>query len=151
MNIEEQRIMAACDLQPTECTCDQCQSMCKKCPCIGTPHDIKRLIDAGHIDKLALTTWGAGIPAGIAPITMIQLSTKADRSCGMFKDGRCSLHDVGLKPLEGRLALHAGGRDMFRTPEKHCTIQVALTWIDINNIEVIKAVGTAFGHHLNTL
>lgn len=43
-------------------------------PCLGTPQDIENLIDAGYIDKLSPTLWGAGMMIGVIdiPIPMIQ-------------------------------------------------------------------------------
>lgn len=86
----------------SECSCSICQSMCEKCPCLGTPFDIINLIEKGHAADLIPTLWVAGLPIGIPQTHMLQLKQNEDGSCVLFKDGKCSIHEY--KPLEGKLA-----------------------------------------------
>ena len=106
---EQERIKALVKREQSECSCNQCVEMCRRAPCLGTPQDILNLIEAGHVDKLSAGMWAAGIVAGIAPIMMVQL-TLTKTGCIMFnaQEGKCTLHDTGLKPLEGKLAIHGG-------------------------------------------
>lgn len=85
------------------CTCQKCQNMCKT-PCLGTPDDIYKIIKAGFEDKLTPILWGFGILAGTHnyPVPMVQAKVE-NGYCVFFKKGRCSLHDLDLKPTEGAL------------------------------------------------
>lgn len=88
------------------CSCTKCQSMCKT-PCIGTPDEIMKIAQAGFGDRLAMSTWAAGMILGTheKPVDLIApLYDKRKGACSFFKDGLCELHDLGLKPKEGRYA-----------------------------------------------
>ena len=91
--------------------------MCKKSPCWGTPDEIRRIMDAGFSDKLTLHV---SAPSQSGPYTfMVQPKTIGSRLTNQnWPDGqcefldandRCALHDMGMKPLQGRVALH--GKD----------------------------------------
>ena len=54
-----QRVMRASGRVPIQCMCSQCKNQCR-IPCLGTPEDIERIIDAGYGDRLALTQWADG-------------------------------------------------------------------------------------------
>lgn len=111
---------------PSSCSCDQCKRMCRT-PCLGTPHDIFALIDAGFADRLAPTTWVVGVLFGLInkPIEMVQARIESNGWCTFYKDGVCELHDKGLKPTEGILSGHA--KDI--TPETSVMWHVAQTWL----------------------
>lgn len=100
------RIMHKTGRKPTVCKCKSCQSQCKT-PCLGTPDDIIRLIEAGYGDRLTLTYWIIGMLLGKLdrPIPMVQ-SIQTEDGCTFFHDGLCEIHDKGLKPSEGRLSHH---------------------------------------------
>ena len=91
-----QRIVRRTGKKPTDCKCRLCQQQCRVCPCLGTPEDIERLIDAGYAGKLALTDWCVGQMVGAVPypITMVQ-AQQTDEGCIFFHDGLCELHDKG--------------------------------------------------------
>jgi hypothetical protein len=115
------------------CSCNTCKNMCKKTPCIGTPEDIARIIANGQVSQLSLTLWGAGIPFGISPVEMVQ--PKFDygkRQCSFLtEDELCQLHNIGLKPTEGKLADHTPlQRSTFK---ESTTYQVASTWLGPGN------------------
>lgn len=101
--------------EESECSCEICKGMCQR-PCWGTPEDIKKIIDAGFGDRLMADFWegsketndedveilcGAlkGHEAMLAPFFPI-----SKEGCSFFKNGLCELHDLKLKPIEGRLA-----------------------------------------------
>ncbi|MDR1718030.1 MAG: hypothetical protein LBS20_19510 [Prevotella sp.] len=90
----------------SECSCEECRNQCRT-PCLGTPDDILRLIEAGYADKLAFTHWAVGMMLGKLPlpIPMVQI-LKTENGCVFFKNGLCELHNLGLKPTEGRLSHH---------------------------------------------
>lgn len=93
------------------CDCERCKKMCRTAPCIGTPEDIQKLIDAGHANKLEIVSLHPRNEKGKklkVSVPLIRPKRKQDCSdCIFFTDsGLCSLHDSGLKPLEGKLAIH---------------------------------------------
>ncbi len=88
--------------------------MCAHSTCLPTPDEAKKLIDAGYGDRLARYEWqgcGWAVPNAVGPAPKGKagktLSTTQAGECTFrLEDGRCELHDKGLKPLEGRLARH---------------------------------------------
>ncbi|MDR6548511.1 hypothetical protein J2810_004601 [Chryseobacterium rhizosphaerae] len=91
--------------QENSCSCDKCKNMCRHTPCMGTPEEMLRIAKAGFQDKLAVTGWLVGLINGThdKEVTMIA-PNKLENGCA-FQDenGLCILHDLGLKPLEGRM------------------------------------------------
>ena len=94
----------------TECDCERCSNMCKA-PCCGTIDDIQKLIDAGYGSRLMLDDW-PGDTDVIKPAMKGYEGNKApwecrtEEGCTFWKDGKCELHQSGLKPTQGRLAHH---------------------------------------------
>lgn len=82
--------------------------MCKNSPCIPTPDEVVRIIDAGYYKDMAVTT--VLIPGQayqcVMPKAVKDTSSETGERC-VFLDhrGLCALHDKGLKPIEGRFAL----------------------------------------------
>lgn len=138
------RIIRKTGRKPCVCGCKLCQQQCHH-PCLGTPQDIEKLIDAGFGDKLALTDWAVGILMGVtnAPIPMIQ-ATSNGGWCVFFHDGKCELHDLGLKPTEGRLSHHSTKIDTF-TAKKSIAWNVAKEWFNPENREVVRRLARKFG------
>lgn len=123
------------------CECKECIQMCKNSPCLGTPADILNLMKAGHGKRLVYTKWAAGIKQGFPVIPMIQPFYDGTRGCCTFLDQsqkKCTLHDAGLKPTEGKLANHIHGelgvKMGINLPIAHA---VALTWTEPKNEPVI--------------
>lgn len=116
--------------QITECSCDVCKAMCKVSPCMGTPEDIQKIIDAGYKDKLLLSLWvdpknpETPMPA-IAPINGPHGCVFQDKS------GLCELHAAGLKPTEGKLAIHD-------TMDNGLRRTIGYTWISEAGISVLE-------------
>jgi hypothetical protein len=92
--------------------CGECVDMCARRPCWGTPDEIQKIIDAGHGDKLRLDNYvrvDSDIILLVAPAAQghegTQLPWWPSGRCAFLTDGGlCSLHEEGLKPLEGRAA-----------------------------------------------
>ncbi len=91
--------------------------MCERRPCWPTPNDVERLIETGLADRLMLDWWFdkthdrtvyiltpaiAGRDGGQAP------AIPSGRCTFLDGQGLCQLHDKGLKPTEGQLALCKG-------------------------------------------
>lgn len=80
--------------------------MCQRSPCLGTPHDILALIEAGYLDQVCPTLWAAGMVLGYItrPIVMVQIKSKGkgkDGECVFFHDGKCDLHESDILIIEG--------------------------------------------------
>lgn len=101
-----------------------------RCSCLGTPADIQALIDAGHKDRLKVTIWVAGVLMGATelPVPMIQAEFIPGKGCTFFEDGLCTLHDLGLKPTEGRLSHHTIQIENI-SPKLNLTWNVAKEWL----------------------
>jgi hypothetical protein len=101
-----QQIIESCNTEITECSCDVCKNMCRT-PCLGTPEDIANLIKKGYFSRLAKTAWAFGVMVGThnKMVNMVQAQIDDKTGfCTFYKNGKCELHDLGLKPLEGKLA-----------------------------------------------
>lgn len=133
-----QRIIRKTGRKPIQCKCVQCKKQCSVAPCLGTPDDIEKIVDAGHGDKILASAWQAGIMMKVTKETvpMFQAAHTKD-GCIFFKDGLCSLHDSGLKPTEGKLSHHSTSPDNF-VAKKSISWNVAKEWMDPNNLETIK-------------
>lgn len=120
------------EYRPIDCNCIQCQKQCKT-PCLGTPDDILLLINNGYKEKLSKTLWCVGMLTGHlrAPVAMVQ-SIKTDKGCTFFKDGLCELHDLGLKPTEGRFSYHTNPKDIKLVTDT-ISWNVAMQWIEPQN------------------
>lgn len=134
-----QRIMRKTDRKPVQCKCQLCKMQCHT-PCLGTPEDIERIIDAGYSDKLAATYWAVGMVMGVIefPVPMIQ-AVAGEEYCAFFQNGLCELHDKGLKPTEGRLSHHSIRLDNFK-PSKSISWNVAREWLMEENAATIERV-----------
>lgn len=73
---------------------------------MGTPKEIEKLMDAGYMHKL--TRCNSNDPSLEFSVIMPAMSDVSRRRgvCPFFKRGLCTLHDKGLKPIEGRVAMH---------------------------------------------
>lgn len=147
------RIAKQVGKQPISCNCEKCKQMCQRVPCLGTPQDILALINAGHVDKVYYTEWAAGMVLGHTkqPIPMVQLKStgsKVDGCCICYHDGKCELHENGLKPTEGKLAHHEVSAIELR-PEYNLAYQVAIEWTKEENSDVIGEIVNKVMEHLN--
>lgn len=132
-----EKIVRKSGRKPVSCKCNQCKQQCKT-PCLGTPADIEKLIDAGYGGKIKPTVWAAGILMGCTDqlVHMYQLEM-TNAGCILFKDGLCSIHNTGLKPTEGRLSHHSQTPVL---PNKNLTWLVAKEWLDDKNIPIIERI-----------
>jgi hypothetical protein len=100
-----------------------------------------RLIDAGYIDRLAITGWSVGLALRRIDriIPMVQPLKAGNGFCAFHKDGLCELHDLGLKPTEGKLSHHSIKADNtnFR---KSLSYNIAKEWEDPANRELIDKI-----------
>jgi hypothetical protein len=129
--------------KPINCKCELCKTQCKT-PCLGTPEDMFKIIGAGYTDRVALTTWKAGMLLGVIdrPVQMIQpLFDKVKGTCTFFTNGLCELHDKGLKPTEGRLSHHSTTAETFN-PKKSLSWAVAKEWLNISVNTVSEMIET---------
>lgn len=117
------------------CGCLKCQHQCRSTPCIGTPDDVIKLLEAGYGARLAPTLWLAGIVMGVinTPVPLIASIYDNDKkACTFFKDGLCELHDLGLKPTEGRLSNHEV-RATNLNPHQNIAWNVVQEWMKLED------------------
>lgn len=136
-----QRIIRLSTCEPSECHCERCRQMCHV-PCLGTPEDIERLVDAGYADRLRPTEWLVGCLIGLfsRPIYMIQPDT-VNGWCTFYHNGLCELHDQGLKPTEGKLTRHDDVATHGKVPlENNVTFLVAKEWTEDRNFYTIMRI-----------
>lgn len=138
-----QRVMRASGRVPVQCSCSVCKQQCHT-PCLGTPDDIERIIDAGYADRLALTNWAAGIFLGVINIAIPMIQPVSGKEfCAFFENGLCILHDKDLKPTEGRLSHHTVRKDNFN-PTMSIAWSVAKEWLMPENEDVLSRVVNKF-------
>ena len=125
--------------KPSECKCQRCKDQCKT-PCLGTPEDILKLIEAGYKKQLFFTYWAVAMYWGIFPdvIFMVQIEKTAN-GCVFFKDGLCSIHNTGLKPTEGKLSHHSITAENLNF-SKSLPWNVAKEWLPGKNDKTIARV-----------
>lgn len=101
-------------LNSVTCTCPACRQMCADSTCLPTPDEARDLIRRGfgarlatyrfHPDPEKLAAVGPA-PAGREGARDLPM-TKTGVPCTFFDGQHCELHAAGLKPWEGRMALH---------------------------------------------
>jgi len=93
------------------CSCPACAEMCANSTCLPSPEEARNLIKLGYGPSLAHYKFGGGGElVGPAPLGMENqknLPHTRFGPCTFFKNNLCTLHEKGLKPLEGRLAHHS--------------------------------------------
>lgn len=131
----QERIMHLSHLQPSECGCKECQTMCKTAPCLGTPLDMYVLSAFPELaEKVALTMNLAAVRFGLPPIAMYApIFDEEKGACSFFENGKCTLHALGLKPLEGKLASCNPSNNLF-----DATKLIFQTWLPLQNELYLK-------------
>ena len=120
-------------MKETVCECKDCVEMCRWRPCLGTPTDLERIVDAGLTKRLMLDWWVGGGKNGddiliLSPAVKGRETGRAAEliptgECTFLtKDGKCELHGLGLKPSEGRIA------DCKKEKQDGLHKKVAMTW-----------------------
>lgn len=94
------------------CSCTACKEMCERTPCLGTPEEMLAIKNAGFGDKLVIMRYYDTYM--LSPDSFETRDRYNHRSisgrCRFLTPQRlCQLHDLGLKPIEGRAAIHEGG------------------------------------------
>jgi hypothetical protein len=132
---------------PTECDCEKCSLMCHA-PCCGTPDDMEILMNTGYGNRLIYD----GLPGGekmLKPAVKgyegknSPWQTFSKEGCTFWKEKKCELHSLGLKPTQGKLVIHDQTEedqhdiaefieDSWRTEKAKKTIK---RWKEINQNE----------------
>jgi Fe-S-cluster containining protein len=113
-------------MESSSCDCNDCKSLCKRNPGIGTPEEIEAINKAGYGHKLALTNNYAFVWLGMPMIEMVT-PRMTEHGCAFLDElGHCELHNTGLKPMECRLARVGLQQHMTLA----VPIYVARTWIE---------------------
>ena len=130
-----QEISVKSGIRPSECSCDKCKNLCRT-PCLGTPEDINKLLEAGYGNRLTPILWGVGMLVGLTdkPIKMVQPRLENNGWCTFRQpNGLCELHDKGLKPTEGKLATHKPKPNGWSL-KKDITWLVAKRWLPLQGM-----------------
>lgn len=126
--------------KPVECRCEACKSQCKT-PCLGTPQDILKLIEAGYKEYLMPSEWAVGLILGKLDysISMVQAIQDDEGWCVFYENGLCKLHTLNLKPTEGKLSHHSVKPEnyVFR---KGISFNVAKEWLSEENRELVEEI-----------
>jgi hypothetical protein len=127
--------------KPLQCSCQICQDMCKRAPCIGTPQDIMKLAQAGHLDELRPTDYGGLSEWGVPWIPMVQIRAMQESEWYENGGGQCPLWDPvtglcrvhAIKPVEGRFAGHSS-QSVFTS----ASWVAAISWLLPTNRALVK-------------
>ena len=87
----------------SSCRCRICTGFCKN-PCLPTPSQALELMQLGMTRRLNIVLCDNPDRRGL-PIQTL-MPRYRDGFCTFFNGGRCTLHNRGLKPMEGALAIH---------------------------------------------
>jgi hypothetical protein len=114
----------------SECSCKTCRGLCSMVPCMGTPQEIKAIIDSGRINILN-RKWHLGTAChGMPPLDCVMVRAVAiGNGCSQFDGQHCALHHTGLKPSEGKFANHSETHSSFWA--------IAATWFLDENAELV--------------
>lgn len=114
-----QKIMRKTGKKSISCKCELCKMQCRT-PCKGTPEDMEAIIKAGFDDRIMLTEC-----LGVKLFT--PRYDREKKSCTFFTNGLCELHDLGLKPTEGKLSHHSTTAENFNI-NKSLTKAILKEW-----------------------
>lgn len=96
--------------EANNCSCMACKTMCLSSPCFPTPEEVVRLDKMGFGSDLMFTMFmnpeTKEIYALVAPRSTEKMGGIINQCTFHNAQGLCDLHELGLKPTEGRLANH---------------------------------------------
>lgn len=146
---EHEKIIQDTGAVSHECSCQACVGLCKTCPCLGTPSDILRIINNGFIGELDAIQNGVGIVFGGKDLIPLIMPVQLDNGHCTFlsDDGKCKLHPLGIKPLEGKLATSHISEVMGRLHMKPLPLAVAQTWEDERNLKTVRLIARALAKY----
>jgi hypothetical protein len=108
--------MKVLEYTESACSCEECIDMCMTYSCLPTPLEAQTMIDAGFGERMMLDTRPAASHPDIKIFTLLPAMAGYERKlspmeigispCVFLESGLCQLHDIGMKPLEGRVAIH---------------------------------------------
>ena len=91
------------------CECQACRELCEHIPCMGTPKEIAAIIDQGYAQSNQLVISPINDPSLDFTVVKPRGDDPTDPTrgkCVFYEEGKCVLHEAGLKPIEGRVAIH---------------------------------------------
>lgn len=126
------------------CRCKSCVNACKSRPCWPMPEDAKKLVEQGFGYALMLDWWSDEDenPSHIIYLLCPAVAGYAKAQSPFIPEGRCvfldekdlcMLHDLGLKPYEGRKSMHDDGRGSDRHKN------IARSWDNDDALNLVKA------------
>lgn len=98
-------------------------------PCFGTPSDMEALMDSGYGNQLMFDGFLGGedmLKPALRGYEGVNApwQTASVEGCTFWKDGKCELHSLGLKPTLGKLAIH----DQSEEDRQHIADYVENSW-----------------------
>lgn len=101
-------------LTPVSCSCDKCVNICRTAPCIGTREDILKLVKSGYGNRLFPTVLAAPIVLTMfgKPVSIVASKFENGKCTFLTEENKCELHDIGLKPTEGKITIHSEPTDI---------------------------------------
>ena len=119
------------------CSCKKCVTMCQTRPCWPTPQESKKLIENGFLNKLMLDWWVGNNENIFVVSPAIKGYESKDAPylptgvCTFLENNLCKLHDLKLKPSEGRMS---GCNKNVSSLHK----DIAMLWDSDEGKEVVK-------------
>ena len=125
--------------QESQCDCPKCVKCCERRPCWPTPEEAEALIKNGFADKLMLDWWVSAPNIYLVSPAIVNYEGKTAPEiprgkCALLdENSKCVLHDLSLKPFEGRATQACKDHDTDSLHE-----DVAMTWNNDKGKEVVK-------------
>lgn len=123
------------------CQCEKCVKICEQRPCWPTPQEALKLVESGFRDRLMVDYWVDNYGEIFVLSPAIRGYEGCDApflplgKCTFLKDGLCELHDLGLKPIEGRRAgCSSGEKELLETEVIH--EMVAMAWKEQTSVAI---------------
>jgi hypothetical protein len=137
-------------MEKDSCTCECCIAACKQRPCWGTPQEMKKIIDAGFGNKLMLDWWdteallidrSSNFVWLLSPAIREYEAKQAPETFPFFmqcvfqnKQELCDLHDLNLKPSEGKRIWH----EIDDSEAKEIHLEIMRTWRTSEGKELVN-------------
>lgn len=147
-----------------ECECEGCQSACKKNPGWPTPEEANQALDAGLADQYMLDWWedfdedtwevrniyiicpaskhhdggkAPEVPEGLQGMFAV-MSGWCKGECVLYKDGKCSIHTSGFKPVQCRQSGGCKHVDLQGLTNEEFNYETAKLWDTDEGREVVE-------------
>ena len=97
------------------CSCQRCVQACKNSPCFPSPSEAMQL-GMTYGNKMAYTKY---IDQETGRHTILLAPLLEKDGCVFLRNNLCQLHDLGLKPVEGRITNHDQTYEQAMATRRH--------------------------------